>query len=738
METKHARPTIKKEGEKSSKASTYKKPDARMTSRKKSKKTKHESLKSNPIEEQLRLFEEPLTVDVMEDDYFHLLPTFSHLTIKKYTGQMSEDLFHGEGVAEFEGGHEYKGRFSKGIIEGSGVFTWADGITYEGEFVRNLPTGEGLYTWSDGSYYKGSVCNGVRHGSGTYKNAQNGVLYIGQWQQSKRHGRGEVYYNEDQTSWYKGDWVMNNREGWGVRCYPSGDVYIGQWKNNLRHGEGSLCWQELEQQYDGGWQEGLQHGLGTHVWLLRRMDGSLYCQSNRYTGEFLMGKRHGRGTFYYASGAIYEGEWRNNRKHGPGKFTSKDCHVYEGEFVDDQLADLSGSRALTPHCALTMTGNTQSVLDTDMTLSIAPFLENFPESKRETEHRQVEFVILRYNRELRAIYTWYSRLGRTQTPDNIFQLSHIQRWRLLKDCHIHHHGYSLTQLDRLVREQSNIKENSSPSSTLLLRRLLSYLVIISYHIYKEEMLSERHILAACLTKLLTHSILPNTSEEKRVKGFVFGCPERGVFAATFIPKCWEIFRVYCKDDLNTSDPPTMTRRELLWMFQKFNLFSSKLTTKMLIKIITAESLDPTNLSVELQSEVNFLEFFEVLVGCAGLDCQRIRVNKKSQSNGNSTSWDSPVDQCRAQGCQSAESASRLTQATASPCAGDDCVCPAIQEEKATKDPHLELWIQMVQQFFNYLFFPMSEHYLLISRKVREDKMSAAQATDQKGEAVELN
>lgn len=64
-----------------------------------------------------------------------------------------------------------------------------------------------------------------------------------------------------------------------------------------------------------------QHGQGTHVWNLRRKDGSQYSQSNRYTGEFAQGQRHGWGTFYYAGGAIYEGEWKNNKKHGQVCFT---------------------------------------------------------------------------------------------------------------------------------------------------------------------------------------------------------------------------------------------------------------------------------------------------------------------------------------------------------------------------------------------------------------------------------
>lgn len=55
-----------------------------------------------------------------------------------------------------------------------------------------------------------------------------------------------------------------------------------------------------------------QHGRGTHIWILSQGGGLQCFLSNQYTGDFVQGQRHGRGTFYYASGAIYEGEWSNN------------------------------------------------------------------------------------------------------------------------------------------------------------------------------------------------------------------------------------------------------------------------------------------------------------------------------------------------------------------------------------------------------------------------------------------
>lgn len=134
--------------------------------------------------------------------------------------------------------------------------------------------------------------------------------------------------------------------------YPSGNLYSGEWHNNLRHGEGTMRWLNLGQQYVGMWQNGVQvwnptvhikhiqlsiqnyvlnftvqlllwitwslfsvlcqHGRGTHIWILSQGSRLQCFLSNQYTGDFVQGQRHGRGTFYYASGAIYEGEWSNN------------------------------------------------------------------------------------------------------------------------------------------------------------------------------------------------------------------------------------------------------------------------------------------------------------------------------------------------------------------------------------------------------------------------------------------
>ncbi|CAI5659367.1 unnamed protein product [Oreochromis niloticus] len=628
-----------------------------------------------------------------EEDGNYELPPLIILTVQRYEGETCEGQFHGQGVAYFEGGHVYKG-----------------------EFVRNIPMGQGTYTWPDGSTFKGEVYNGIRHGTGTYKCTQNSLFYSGQWHQGKRHGKGTAYYNEEKTSWYKGDWVRNNREGCGLRCYPSGNIYSGEWKNNQRHGEGTMRWLNLGQKYVGAWQDGVQHGQGTHVWNLWRKDGSQYSQSNRYTGEFAQGQRHGWGTFYYAGGAIYEGEWKNNKKHGQGKFTLSDGRAFEGHFVDDQMIT-PNLRAHAPLGAFPLSHSNSSLPGPDMALNIDCLLDIIPERKRDTERKQVEFVVLRQERELRSICSFYSRLGYARSPENTLQLSRLQFWRLLKDCNIHHRGITLTQIDRLIREDVDPAEIHSPFTPVLLRKLVSYLVIVAYHIHSKDMVSPKYLLAACFSKLMTDDILPNA---KNVKGFLFRQPDVGVVAMNYMKRCWEVFQLFCTA---TRDEQTMTCHHLLWMFKDLHLLDHKLTTRRLLEIINAESHDPDNLSASVDLEITFLEFFEVLLGCAEVTCEQVSETLKEdhQVSGSNTETrkDSPEVET---GISSAQDGSQLnvkTEANEIPETaeytnnpGGEIMCrPA---ENDTKDGKLELKMKTVE-FFNHFFFPASDYYQLVTR-----------------------
>ncbi|PKU43246.1 hypothetical protein llap_6445 [Limosa lapponica baueri] len=301
-----------------------------------------EEAQANPVvpDEKPEEVEEPPVPDVPQ----YKEPVLTEVIVKSYEGEKVNGLYEGEGFAYFEGGNTYKGMFSEGLMHGHGTYTWADGVKYEGTFVKNVQMFNGRYTWNDGSVYEGSVKNGVRHGFGFYRSGTRPVSYIGYWCEGKRHGKGTIYYDQQRTSWYSGDWVNNVKEGWGMRCYKSGNIYEGQWEKNVRHGKGRMRWLTANEEYMGQWMYGVQHGYGTHIWFLKRMPASQYALRNEYIGDFVKGERHGRGKFIYASGAVYDGEWVCNKKHGKGKFVFKNGHVYEGEFIDDCIVEYPAFR----------------------------------------------------------------------------------------------------------------------------------------------------------------------------------------------------------------------------------------------------------------------------------------------------------------------------------------------------------------------------------------------------------
>ncbi len=53
----------------------------------------------------------------------------------------------------------------------------------------------------------------------------------------------------------------------------------------------------------------------------------------KYDGDWVDGKMHGRGVYYYADGSIYDGMWQDGKMHGSGVFIYPNGNRYDGEFV---------------------------------------------------------------------------------------------------------------------------------------------------------------------------------------------------------------------------------------------------------------------------------------------------------------------------------------------------------------------------------------------------------------------
>uniref|UniRef100_A0A8D2KW10 Radial spoke head 10 homolog B n=1 Tax=Varanus komodoensis TaxID=61221 RepID=A0A8D2KW10_VARKO len=157
--------------------------------------------------------------------------------------------------------------------------------SYEGEKVHGLYEGEGTAKFQGGNVYKGMFSEGLMHGHGTYTWA-DGVQY-------------------------EGNFVKNVQMHHGSYTWPDGSRYEGEVKNGIRHGFGMYKCGTHPVSYIGQWVEGKRHGKGT---IYYNKEGSSW-----YEGDFVNNVKSGWGIRCYKSGNIYEGQWERDMRHGEGR-----------------------------------------------------------------------------------------------------------------------------------------------------------------------------------------------------------------------------------------------------------------------------------------------------------------------------------------------------------------------------------------------------------------------------------
>jgi hypothetical protein len=116
-----------------------------------------------------------------------------------------------------------------------------------------------------------------------------------------------VFQNDATKSMYEklGSYVFNHQEfddSEAVKLGPheleNFSVYIGQWKNGVRHGRGKHLWKDGSI-YEGYFKDNMAHGHGRLI----------HSDADVYEGEWLNDKAHGKGVYTHADGARYEGQW---------------------------------------------------------------------------------------------------------------------------------------------------------------------------------------------------------------------------------------------------------------------------------------------------------------------------------------------------------------------------------------------------------------------------------------------
>jgi len=117
----------------------------------------------------------------------------------------------------------------------------------------------------------------------------DGTEFIGEFVKGEKNGYGEISYGQRNAreEYYKGNWVMNVRNGFGQLLMRNGTVFKGNFVNNQPNGDCQIIFPD-EATYSGEVSRGVMHGIGE----LKQANGF------GYAGKFENGIRSGTGRFY--------------------------------------------------------------------------------------------------------------------------------------------------------------------------------------------------------------------------------------------------------------------------------------------------------------------------------------------------------------------------------------------------------------------------------------------------------
>lgn len=117
--------------------------------------------------------------------------------------------------------------------------------------------------------------------------------------------------------------ATGRREGHGKYMYPNSFfTYEGEWLNGKKHGRGRLSLGQDGDYYEGDFELGEILGQGSQYW----RDGTVY------TGQFVSGERHGQGGIERPDGSMYSGAWARNKYSGQGELLLPGGDTYTGQF----------------------------------------------------------------------------------------------------------------------------------------------------------------------------------------------------------------------------------------------------------------------------------------------------------------------------------------------------------------------------------------------------------------------
>jgi hypothetical protein len=267
---------------------------------------------------------------------------FAQSNLPNCEGRLPNAWFSCYGTFTTPLGNKYVGEFKGGRFNGRGTFLYLagdqfKGDTYVGEWKDGKRNGQGTYTYAHGNRYVGEFKDDKFNGQGTYT-YYLGNKYVGEWEEGKENGRGTFYaINGSITSqgiWADGKLVSSapfqqasivNQTSTTAAVQPNTPI------SNLPACQGSNVsyWSNC---------------FGTET----------NAGGTKFIGEFISGRKHGKGQYIWENGDKFVGDYFNNKRNGLGidylangqikdAGTFKDGRLVSTHFVDPKLYPFNSS-----------------------------------------------------------------------------------------------------------------------------------------------------------------------------------------------------------------------------------------------------------------------------------------------------------------------------------------------------------------------------------------------------------
>lgn len=236
-----------------------------------------------------------------------------------YWGYWDNDLlFSGYGKLLLPEEHAYiTGYFLKGNLK-QGIKLNSDNSIYEGQFNNFKYNGRGKLTYSDGLIYEGDFVDGIREGSGSLL-WPDGTKYWGNFRRDKIEGEGEFIWSNGY--YYKGSIKNGIFNGKGQLKGSNGSRYNGEFLNGWYHGKGKFTWGDT--------------GSNSNA---NNKNKNNYQES--YTGQYVKGKKQGKGQYQFENGDLFIGNFENNVANGKGEYETN-WEIVTGVWENGEIKEKS-------------------------------------------------------------------------------------------------------------------------------------------------------------------------------------------------------------------------------------------------------------------------------------------------------------------------------------------------------------------------------------------------------------